>query len=190
MEKQRVFRRKAIVFLLAGFLSVSSADMNKVKDCDIQCPKINIPRRCAAEDFIVLDGKMCRSCDIDICSILKWPPKVSVPYCSNSNCKNNHIPEKCILRRFKKINLFTLCRDCDIDVCKRPQKTKVISSTTNELKVKPLCPRLNCKLTGIPKECLLPSYEIINGQRCRKCDEDACRDPPALRIYSKRHVRY
>ncbi|VDI66964.1 Hypothetical predicted protein [Mytilus galloprovincialis] len=190
MEKQLVFKITAIVFLLAGFLLRSSADMSKVKNCDIQCPKINIPRGCLAEDFIVLDGTMCRSCDIDLCLILEWPPKVSVPYCPNSNCKHHHVPERCILRRFKKINMLTLCRDCDIDVCKRSPKTNVNTNTTNELKVRPLCPRLHCKLTGIPMACLMPSYEIINGQRCRRCDEDVCRHPPALRIHSKRHVRY
>lgn len=163
--------------------------------CDIPCPNLFIPPQCAAEDFIMLNGTVCKSCDVDLCVIKEWPPKVAVPYCAGVVCIDKHIPQKCVMRHFRRINGF-LCRDCDLDLCIDPPPTTpkppptTNNSLTNDTIIYPLCPKLHCKLWGIPKECVLPTYQTIDGQKCRTCDEDACRHPPALRIPSKRNVSY
>jgi hypothetical protein len=105
-------------------------------------------------------------------------------------CSKLKVPLKCVIRQFRTINRKTLCRACDVDVCKNPPMQTATTSSPVNITIHPLCPKLRCKLSGIPKECLQPSYEIINGQRCRQCDEDACRHPPALRISTKRTASY
>lgn len=166
------------------------AETTGIKKCDLRCRRLNIPPSCVGKDYIILDDKLCQTCDLNVCLLTEWPPKVAIQYCPMLKCSKLKVPLKCVIRQFRTINRKTLCRACDVDVCKNPPMQTATTSSPVNITIHPLCPKLRCKLSGIPKECLQPSYEIINGQRCRQCDEDACRHPPALRISTKRTASY